>query len=191
MALAAIGEFAQWGWVADCSGSRTERMPQISSYGLTMKGSWPMLWYMYSWIIFDALVKTCPEAEFLVVIGTKVLRVFLLAIYSHAPLPMDFTPLPPTPSKSGLKLVCNLNMYCIPQVWELSRLCPETSNKLYVHEYGFWITVTVVSAHLWVSSCSWTRSWPSGWWGCWLCTGQGCLLASFKYIAIFSTFFTV
>ncbi len=25
-----------------------------------------------------------------------------------------------------------------PQVWELSRLCPETSTKLYVHELGFW-----------------------------------------------------
>ena len=24
-----------------------------------------------------------------------------------------------------------------PQVWELSRLCPETSTKLYVHEFGF------------------------------------------------------
>ncbi len=26
-----------------------------------------------------------------------------------------------------------------PQVWELSRLCPETSTKLYVHEFGFCI----------------------------------------------------
>jgi hypothetical protein len=25
-----------------------------------------------------------------------------------------------------------------PQVWELSRLCLETSKKLYVHEFGFW-----------------------------------------------------
>jgi hypothetical protein len=25
-----------------------------------------------------------------------------------------------------------------PQVWELSRLCPETSTKLYVHQLGFW-----------------------------------------------------
>ncbi len=24
------------------------------------------------------------------------------------------------------------------QVWKLSRLCPETSTKLYVHEFGFW-----------------------------------------------------
>jgi len=25
------------------------------------------------------------------------------------------------------------------QIWELSRLCPETSTKLYVHEFGFCI----------------------------------------------------
>jgi hypothetical protein len=25
-----------------------------------------------------------------------------------------------------------------PQVWELSTLYPETSSKLYVHEFGFW-----------------------------------------------------
>ncbi len=25
-----------------------------------------------------------------------------------------------------------------PHVWELSRLCPETSMNLYVHEFGFW-----------------------------------------------------
>ncbi len=38
------------------------------------------------------------------VIGTKVLRVFLLAIQS--PLPADFTP----PLESGLKLVCKCNV---------------------------------------------------------------------------------
>ncbi len=41
-------------------------------------------------------------------IGTKVLRVFLLA-FTHSPLLTDFTP-PPPPSKSGLKLVCNVNI---------------------------------------------------------------------------------
>ncbi len=41
--------------------------------------------------------------------------------------------------KNGLKLVCSLNIVYIrkPQVWELSRLCPETSTKLYIHEFGF------------------------------------------------------
>jgi hypothetical protein len=30
------------------------------------------------------------------------------------------------------------------QVWELSRLCPETSKKLYVHEFGSWSSYTVL-----------------------------------------------
>jgi hypothetical protein len=46
-----------------------------------------------------------PEAEFLDVIGTKVLRAFLLSIHSH--LHYEFYP---PPSKSGLKLVCNVNI---------------------------------------------------------------------------------
>jgi hypothetical protein len=41
-----------------------------------------------------------PEAEFLDVIGTKVLRVFLLANHNH----------PFIPSKSGLKMVLNENI---------------------------------------------------------------------------------
>jgi hypothetical protein len=49
-----------------------------------------------------------PEAEFLDVIGTKVLRV--PPCYSQSPLLMDLTPTPPPPSKSGLKLVCNVNI---------------------------------------------------------------------------------
>ncbi len=56
--------------------------------------------------------------------------------YSQSPLPMDFTPPPPL-SKSDLKLVvCNVTIRK-PQVWELSRLWPETSTKLYVHEFCF------------------------------------------------------
>ncbi len=48
------------------------------------------------------------EAEFLDVIGTKVLRAFLLAFNSHLYL-TDSTPSPPL-RKSGLKLVCNVNI---------------------------------------------------------------------------------
>ncbi len=48
------------------------------------------------------------EAEFLDVIGTKVLRVFLLAIHSH--LYKRILLPPPPPSKSGLKLDCNVNI---------------------------------------------------------------------------------
>ncbi len=48
-----------------------------------------------------------PKAEFLDVIGTKVSRVFLLAIDSHLYSRILLThPL----SKSGLKLVCNVNI---------------------------------------------------------------------------------
>jgi hypothetical protein len=63
----------------------------------------------------------CPEAEFLNVVGSS-LKVFLFAIHSH--LYYGFYSPPPL-SKSGLK-------HCIRklQVWELSRLCPETSTKL-------------------------------------------------------------
>jgi hypothetical protein len=47
-----------------------------------------------------------PEAEFLDVIGTKVLRVFLLDIHSHLHLRILLPPM----SKSGLKLVYNVNI---------------------------------------------------------------------------------
>ncbi len=54
----------------------------------------------------------CAEAEFLYVFVTKDLRFFLLASrYSQSPLLTDFIPpSPPPPSKSGLKLVCNVNI---------------------------------------------------------------------------------
>ncbi len=61
--------------------------------------------------------------------------------YSQSPLLTYCTP-PLSPlSKSGLKLVCTLNIIFGNQVWELSRLCPETSMKLYVHESGFWMRI--------------------------------------------------
>ncbi len=53
--------------------------------------------------------RLCTEAEFLDVIGTKVLRVFLLAI--HSPTTKEFYSLPPPLlGQSGLKLVCNVNI---------------------------------------------------------------------------------
>jgi hypothetical protein len=33
-----------------------------------------------------------------------------------------------------LKLICNVNI-----VLHMERFCPETSTKLYVHEFGFWL----------------------------------------------------
>jgi len=73
------------------------------------------------------------------VIRTKVLRGFLLAIHSHWLL----SP-PPLLSKSGLKLVCNVNIVFENLKSENSqeRLCPETSTKLYV----FMNSASVVSS---------------------------------------------
>ncbi len=51
------------------------------------------------------------EAEFLDVIGPKVLRVFLRAIHSHLYTNKFYSPLPPSPlSKSWLELVCHVNI---------------------------------------------------------------------------------
>jgi hypothetical protein len=57
--------------------------------------------------------------------------------YSQSPLLPFFPPPPPPrpPSKSGLKLVCNVKMET--SILQLSRLCPDTSTKLYIHEFGF------------------------------------------------------
>ncbi len=35
-----------------------------------------------------------------------------------------------------------------PRVWELSRLCPDTSTKLYVHEFGLWTAKDELSQNL-------------------------------------------
>jgi hypothetical protein len=56
-------------------------------------------------LLHNELAKT--EAEFLGVIGTKVLRVFLLAIHSH--LYKRILP-PPPPPQSGWKLICNVKI---------------------------------------------------------------------------------
>jgi hypothetical protein len=97
------------------------------------------------------------EAELLDKIKTKVLRVFLLAIHSHLCLEISISSnsrnllqflefltvhwkgenrktwwktMPPSPSfKKSIQK---------SHVWELSRLCPETLTKLYIHEFGFW-----------------------------------------------------
>jgi hypothetical protein len=91
------------------------------------------------WSKFD---RCRPEAEFLDVIGTKVLKEFPPCYTcAQSPLLMDFTPpaLPLHPSKSGLKLVY-MKKLCIRKPLrtpQLSRLWTGTSTKLYVHEIGF------------------------------------------------------
>ncbi len=69
--------------------------------------------------------------------------VFLFDIHSHLYWRILLPPHPPPPSQQKwfeTGLYCN---HCIqkPQVWELSRLWPETSIKFYVHEFGFWMVV--------------------------------------------------
>ncbi len=55
--------------------------------------------------------------------------------YSQSPLLTDYTPPPPQKwFENGFYCKHYLRK---PQVWELSRLCPETSTKLYVHEFSF------------------------------------------------------
>jgi hypothetical protein len=46
-----------------------------------------------------------------------------------------------------------------PQVWELSRLCPETSKKLYVHEFGFLSLRR--NRHLFALSICWCQLLPN------------------------------
>ncbi len=81
-------------------------------------------------------LRTSTEAEFLEVIGTK-LKSFP-PCYSLSHLLKDYNPPPPTNEQKRHET----GLYCKhfirkPQVWEPARLCPETSTKLYVHEFGF------------------------------------------------------
>ncbi len=93
-----------------------------------------------------------PGAEFLDEIQTKAVWVFLLVIHSHLySFALDFY---------FFKLTQPLTVFCKgerrktwkktilpslwvkksiqnPQVWELPRLCPKISMKLYLHEFGF------------------------------------------------------
>jgi hypothetical protein len=59
--------------------------------------------------------------------------------YSQSPLLTGFTP--PPLRKSGLKLVCNVNIVFGNLKSEISQdyaQRPETSTKMYVHEFSFW-----------------------------------------------------
>ncbi len=96
--------------------------------------------------IFSVQRVILPWGEILGRNWDKSLKSFLLAILSHL---YKRILLPPTLSKSGLKLVCCMRN---PQVWELSRLCQEPSTKLYVHELGF-------CTACWDSSSLWANLW--------------------------------
>ncbi len=75
-----------------------------------------------------------PEAEFLD--GDKSLKNFPPCHPQSSPLITDFTP--SSMGKSGLKLVCNVNIvYGNLTSEDSQRLCPEISTKFCVHKFGF------------------------------------------------------
>ncbi len=95
--------------------------------------------------------RTCAESEVLDKIQTKVLRVFLLVIHSHLysfalylyffiltqPLTVSGKEDEGKPDRNHTPSLWFKKPIQKPQVWELSRLCPETATWLYVHEFGF------------------------------------------------------
>ncbi len=108
----------------------------------------------------------CAEAEFPDEIQTKVLRFFLLAIYSHLYIFAFWFLFLQTHTTSYIFLQFSYwTLYRRkeenhgippslwfkksnqkPQVWKLSRLCLQTSTKLYVQWFGFcWLTQPCMS----------------------------------------------
>jgi hypothetical protein len=87
-------------------------------------------------------MSSFPEAEFLDVIGTKVLTKSFPSCYSQSSKQTDFTPQSPPPppplSKSGLKLVCYVNILYGNLKSENSKdFALEAPRKLCVHEFDF------------------------------------------------------
>jgi hypothetical protein len=73
---------------------------------------------------------------------TKVLRLLLLTFHSHLEISkLQFPEFSYCTLKKREGLIENHSLFLKsiqkPQVRELSRLCPETSTKLYVQEFGF------------------------------------------------------
>ncbi len=81
---------------------------------------------------FPRIPTVCTEPQFLDLIGTKVLRVSSL-LFTVASTHGYYSPLEQKWVETGF-----LYKHCIqkPQVWELSRLWPETSTKSYVREFS-------------------------------------------------------
>ncbi len=80
-----------------------------------------VLWFLSGAVIY----YFSPEAEFLDIIGTKILRVFFLPIHSHpTPLLKDFLSPPPPPTFEQKWFGTGLYYTC--------KLCPETSVRLWL-----------------------------------------------------------
>ncbi len=115
----------------------------------------PIFSFLHCPVLFSTVLHysaLCPEAAFFGEIQTKVLRVFLFALsflfhQIHATFYcfyIQFSYVLYTVKEKGGNLLekpyylflCFKKSIQKPQVWELSRLCPENSTKLYVHEFG-------------------------------------------------------
>ncbi len=136
-------------WVGRHSSAEVPPPPLPTPIGNRGNAAQQCLW-LISWYWGQILDK----------IQTKVLRVFLLAIHSHLysfalrflflkltqPLTVStvhllYTTLPRRKEKNLIENNAHFLWFKKfirkPQVWELLRLCPVTSTKLYVHEFGF------------------------------------------------------
>ncbi len=110
------------------------------------------------WLIFRTRLRY-PEAEFLDVIGTKILRVFLLAIHTHSHLSNRILlPLPPPPPPSRAKGVwnlCNVNIvYGNLKYENCQDYAQKHQQKLYVHEFGFCTPASWCLNVLWLTKAS-------------------------------------
>jgi hypothetical protein len=108
----------------------------------------------------------CAEAEFLDEIQTKQFSSLLFTVTSSAfrwdfyffkltqPFTVSTVQLLYTVKEKGGKRDRKNHILSLwfkesikkPQVWELSRLCPEISMKLYIHEFGFWSSCTFMKS---------------------------------------------
>ncbi len=115
------------------------------------------------WAILDSNIFL-PKAKFLDEIQTKVLKVFLLVIQSHLysfALRFLFLHTHATSYSFFSALYRRKEENLIgnhfsfkksiqkPQVWELSRLCPGTWKKLYVHAIGFYSAILSIEGTVW------------------------------------------
>jgi hypothetical protein len=99
-----------------------------------------------SHIHLSTCAKLCMLSQFALIYG-RPLYIFSYLFkhvrscpYSHSTEYTTVQTRPPL-SKIGLKLVCNKRCIRKSQVLELSGLCPETSTKLNVHEFCFWLSI--------------------------------------------------